>query len=174
MAVLEINRNDINWTMCPMDPTCTRQEHMKPVLFCHWDLYQHEKWMPPSPNWDGLPIWHHFQNGHQRSKITFLFVTYYLGSIEPIFCFQMRSYLGYLAPIFHSCMGRYQWPLKSQGLKFAINNCSSRSSSHSEQISAGVCDELRLVLRCLCSNVCAEKGVQYCKVTTNCWKVMMG
>ena len=56
----------------------------------------------------------------------------------------------------------------------AINNCSSRSSSHSEQISTGVCDELRLVLRCLCSNVCAEKGVQYCKITTNCWRVMMG
>ena len=35
----EINRNNINWTMCPMDPTCTRQERMKPVLFCHWGLY---------------------------------------------------------------------------------------------------------------------------------------
>ena len=56
MAVLEINGNYINWTMCPMDPTCTRQERMKPVLFCHWDLYQHEKWMPPLPNWDGIPI----------------------------------------------------------------------------------------------------------------------
>ena len=24
------------------------------------------------------------------------------------------------------------------------------------------------------SKVCAEKGVQYCKVTTTCWRVMMG
>ena len=34
-----------------------------------------------------------------------------------------------------------------------------RYSSHSEQISAGVCGKLRLVLRCICSNVCDEKGV---------------
>ena len=51
-----VTDHDINWTMCPMDPTSTRHERMKPLLFCHWDLYQHEKWMPPSPNWDGLPI----------------------------------------------------------------------------------------------------------------------
>ena len=53
-----------------MDPTCTRQESMKPILFCYWDLFQHEKWMPPSPNWDGLPIWRHLKNGHQQSEIT--------------------------------------------------------------------------------------------------------
>ena len=41
----------------------------------------------------------------------------------------------------------------------AINHCLSRYSSHSEQISAGGCDELSLVLRCLCSKVCAERGV---------------
>ena len=29
MTVLEINRNDINWSMGPMDSTCTRQERMK-------------------------------------------------------------------------------------------------------------------------------------------------
>ena len=23
-----------------MDPTCTRQERMKPILFCYWDLSQ--------------------------------------------------------------------------------------------------------------------------------------
>ena len=33
MAVLEINRNDINWFMGPTDLTCTRQKRMKPVLF---------------------------------------------------------------------------------------------------------------------------------------------
>ena len=101
-----------------------------------------------------------------------------LGSIETIFGFRMRSYLGHLAsshlPQLH---GQVSMALETTGIGVcAINNCSSRSSSLSEQISAGVCDELRFVLRCLCSNVCAEKGVQYCKVTTtcNCWRVMMG
>ena len=43
----------------------------------------------------------------------------------------------YLAPF-------SKWPpakWKTTWLEFAINNCSSRSSSHSEQISAGGCDE---------------------------------
>ena len=53
---------------------------------------------------------------------------------------------------FHNYMTRYQWPLKPQGLEFSINNC-SRSSSHSEQISADACDEWSLVLRCLCSKI---------------------
>ena len=52
MAVLEINRNDIIWSM---GPSCTHQERMKPILFCYWDLCQYKKWMPPLPNWDGLP-----------------------------------------------------------------------------------------------------------------------
>ena len=56
MAVLEINRNEIIWSMGPMDPTYTRQERMKPILVCYWDISQYKKWMPPSPNWDGLPI----------------------------------------------------------------------------------------------------------------------
>ena len=33
------------------------------------------------------------------------------------------------ADIFHSYMGRYQWPVERQGSLFPINNCSSRSSS---------------------------------------------
>ena len=37
------------------------QERMKPILFCSWDLSKHEKWMPPSLNWDGLPVGRHFQ-----------------------------------------------------------------------------------------------------------------
>ena len=57
LAVFEINRNDIYWSMGSMDPTCTRQESMKPILICYWDLSQHEKGMPPSPHWDGLPIY---------------------------------------------------------------------------------------------------------------------
>ena len=56
MAVLEINRNDIIWTICPMNPTWTRQERIQTCLNCHWDLYRHEQWMPQSPNWNGLPI----------------------------------------------------------------------------------------------------------------------
>ena len=50
------NRDDINWFMGPMDPTCTRQERMKHILLCYWDISQDEKGMPPSPIWDGLPI----------------------------------------------------------------------------------------------------------------------
>ena len=50
MALLEINRNDIIWSMGQMDPTCTRKDRMKPILFCYWDLSQYKKWMPPSPN----------------------------------------------------------------------------------------------------------------------------
>ena len=98
MAVLEINRNGINWSMCPMYPTCTRHERMKPIVFCYWDLHQHEKWVSPSPNWDGLPVGRH-QNGHKRSEITFLSITQHLhvGSIETKFCFRMRSYLDHLA-----------------------------------------------------------------------------
>ena len=44
------------------------QERMRSILFCFsWDLSEHEKWMPPSPNWDGLPVGRHFQNGHHRN-----------------------------------------------------------------------------------------------------------
>ena len=41
-------------------PTCTSQERTKPMLFCHWNLSQHEKSMPPPLNWDGLPIQRNF------------------------------------------------------------------------------------------------------------------
>ena len=44
-----------------------RQERMRTILFCSWDLSEHEKWMPPSPNWDGLPVGRHFQNGRNRN-----------------------------------------------------------------------------------------------------------
>ena len=53
--------------------------------------------------------------------------------------------------------GQVSMALETTGV--AINHCLSRYSSHSEQISAGGCDELSLVLRCLCSKVCAERGV---------------
>ena len=44
-------------TMLAIYPTYTSQESTKAILFCHWDLSQHEKPMPPSPDWDGLPIY---------------------------------------------------------------------------------------------------------------------
>ena len=48
-------------------PVHPPQERMRPILFCSWDLSEHEKWMPPSPNWDGLPVGRHFQNGRHRN-----------------------------------------------------------------------------------------------------------
>ena len=32
-------------------PTNTSQERTKAMLFYHWDLFQHEKSMPPPLNW---------------------------------------------------------------------------------------------------------------------------
>ena len=57
MALIKASRNHLNWSNDPMNPTWIRQERMKTILFCYWDLSQNEKWMPPSPpNWDGLPM----------------------------------------------------------------------------------------------------------------------
>ena len=36
---------------------------LRPILLCLLDLCEHEKWMPPSPNWDELSVWRRFQNG---------------------------------------------------------------------------------------------------------------
>ena len=44
---------------------------MKPILFCYWDLSQHEKCMPPSPNLDGLTYMTPFSKLPQQSEITF-------------------------------------------------------------------------------------------------------
>ena len=55
---------------------------MRPILFCSWDISQHGKWIPPSPNSDGLPVWRHFQNGvSEISEITFSPISR-LGYIE--------------------------------------------------------------------------------------------
>ena len=81
MAAFETSRNHINWTMgsiLAIYPTYSSQERTKAILCCHWDLSQHEKLMPPSLNWDGLPIQRHFQNGRQRSEITFSLITPHL------------------------------------------------------------------------------------------------
>ena len=56
--------------MGPIDPPCTPpppQERMRPILFSSSDLSEHEKWMPPSPNWNGLPVGRHFENGRHRN-----------------------------------------------------------------------------------------------------------
>jgi len=39
------------------------------ILFCFWDLSQHEKRMPPSSNWDGLLVWRNLKNGRQRNYV---------------------------------------------------------------------------------------------------------
>ena len=46
-------------------PSCipSPQECIRPILFCSWNLSEHEKWMSPSPNWDVQPVGRHFQNG---------------------------------------------------------------------------------------------------------------
>ena len=67
----------------------------KPMLFCHLDLSQHKKWMPPAPNWDGLPICRHFQNGRQWSEILFSHITSGLDRdkilvFKPIFFWMMN------------------------------------------------------------------------------------
>ena len=74
----------LGWTTCGtpfskwppsklIKPTC--------ILFCYRDLSQHEKWIPPSPNWDGLHtcIWRHVPIGRQRSEISLSPITQHLG-----------------------------------------------------------------------------------------------
>ena len=51
------------------------KERMRPILFCPWDLSEHEKWMPPSPNWDGLPVGRHFQNDHHPNLWNYIFAS---------------------------------------------------------------------------------------------------
>ena len=52
----------MNWSLGTTDPICIRHERIQPILFCYWAQSQHDKWMPPSPNWDVLPIWRHHVN----------------------------------------------------------------------------------------------------------------
>ena len=51
--------------MGPEGPPCRHplSDPLRPILFCSLDPSKHEKWTPPSPNWDELPVWRHFQNG---------------------------------------------------------------------------------------------------------------
>ena len=51
----------------PRAPPPPPQECITPILLCFWDLSEHEKWMPPSPNWDRQPVGRHFQNGRHQN-----------------------------------------------------------------------------------------------------------
>ena len=63
--------------MGPIDPRAhPPQERMRPILFWSWDLSEHEKWMPPSSNWEGLPVGRHLV---EISRITFSPITQFLG-----------------------------------------------------------------------------------------------
>ena len=57
--------------------------------------------------------------------------------------------------IFHNYLSRYQWPLKPQGLEFAINNC-SRSSTAVTQNKSQLVDVMNEVW---CSDAFAPKFV---------------
>ena len=94
MVVLEINRNDIIWTMYPMNPICTHQKRIQTCLNCHWDLYQHEQWMRKSPNWNGLPTFSKWPPAKWNCDIV---VYRSAARIDRNNIFQMRSYLGHLA-----------------------------------------------------------------------------
>ena len=52
---------------------CALSDPLRPNLFCSLDPSKHEKWMPPSPNWDELPVWRYFQNGHHGNWQNHLF-----------------------------------------------------------------------------------------------------
>ena len=70
--------------MGPIDPPPLRapQGRMRPILFCSWDLSEHETWMPPSPNWDGLPVGRHFQNGHHKNVWNYIFANNSVSRID--------------------------------------------------------------------------------------------
>ena len=91
-----------------MDPTCTRQERMKPIFFCYWDLSQYKKWRnkrkrnftslaaiwkwryigSPSQFSDGGIDFSCWDKSQWQNKIAFvrswLVYVEYIASIEPI------------------------------------------------------------------------------------------
>ena len=66
----------------PPPPARAPQGRMRPILFCSWDLSKHEKWMPPSPNWDGLPVGRHFQNGRHQNLWNYIFANNSVSRID--------------------------------------------------------------------------------------------
>ena len=145
--------------------------------------------MPPSPIWDGLPpgtyetyltlLLGPIPTWKVDASITTLGWTTYMmpfSKLPPakwnyVFAYNSASRIdrdkilrsdGVKSCHLESCHlpqlhGQVSMAPETTGV--AINHSLSRYSSHSEQISAGGCDELSLVLRCLCSKVCAERGV---------------
>ena len=52
-------------------PTCTSQERTKAMLFYHWDLSKHEKWMPPPLNWMDYLYSASFKMAASEAKLRF-------------------------------------------------------------------------------------------------------
>ena len=96
MALLQINRNDIIWSMGQWTPHVPARNVYKPVLICHWDLYQHEQWMSQSPNWNGLTYMTPFSKW-PSAKWNCDFVYKSAARIDINNICQMSSYLGHLA-----------------------------------------------------------------------------
>ena len=59
--------------MGPIDPHAPLPKEAYFILFL--GLVRNEKWMPPSPNWDGLPVGRHFQNGHHQNLWNYIFAS---------------------------------------------------------------------------------------------------
>jgi len=76
---------------------------MRPILFCSWNLSQHEKWMPPSPNWDGLPVCRLFQND-VLNKRNYVFAYNSASSID-------RDEILVSTPIFLEMMSTMMTPI---------------------------------------------------------------
>ena len=47
------------------------QERMRPILFCSWDLSEHEKWMPQPLNWMDYLYSAIFQMAASEEKLRF-------------------------------------------------------------------------------------------------------
>ena len=69
--------------MGPIDPPPPRtpQGRMRPI-FCIWDLSEHEKWMPTSPNWDGLFVGRHFKNDRHQNFWNYIFANNSVSRID--------------------------------------------------------------------------------------------
>ena len=62
----------------PPYPTGTYETYF--ILFL--GLSEHEKWMPTSSNWDGLPVGRHFQNGRHQNLWNYIFANNSVSRID--------------------------------------------------------------------------------------------
>ena len=65
----------------PPPPPRAPQGRVRPILFCSY-LSEHKKWMPPSPNWDGLPVGRHFQYDHHQNVWNYIFANNSVSRID--------------------------------------------------------------------------------------------